>query len=251
VADSVFEGDIQDNPAPALPSPSFTTKTHSLGRPMMQTAGTYRLCYCTFGATIFGSPADCLTPLSYIMDAGELVIEGPDMKTHYTVRAGIQFDLSIFGVRFLHQDRVRVVPIKQKCGMPGANVTDQWVTGEVDGFRYLGGPTVSVWVNLTIFQAGDYHVCWCQGALGTGPRCQSAEDFAVDAGTLEVHGPWYDEQIIQMSVDAWITLEGRGLDSGDRIRIVDYDQKCAASGADTSARLWSPSMACLMDQPIA
>jgi sugar lactone lactonase YvrE len=240
-ANSTFEPDFRTglarNPVSEIPSPSFTKKEYHLGTITASYAGTYRLCYCTFGATIFGVPADCATPMTYIMDAGVLEVDGPDMKNHYVTRAGVPFDLAIYGRMFLHQDRIRLVGADVTCGTPGAETTSVLVkdSSAVDSSRLLGNTTAAIWGPITILATGRFHVCWCPGLLGStvGHMCATGADFNVDAASIDSLGPEFSSGVREfpMSIGASLTLTGRGLDAGDRIRIVNLDQNCGTERA--------------------
>jgi hypothetical protein len=115
-----FSEGFEFNPATEVSSPSFTLKSYELGIPFVQFAGSYRLCYCADGAVIFGKTTACGNPEEFIQEAGILDLSGPDASVQVFARAGVAFEIPLYGLLLSQHDRIRVVAESQQCGLPGA-----------------------------------------------------------------------------------------------------------------------------------
>lgn len=158
-----FSEGFERNPVTEIPSPSFTEKTYSFGIPSMKLASSYRLCFCIKDSVLFGKTIACVQPEDFVQDAGVVHISGPDSSIPLVARAGVPFDLPIYGLLLSQFDRIRIVDDTQVCGLPGAEVTvNATVNADVmvNYQRSLGNVSWCMWRDVVMTVAGQYKVCW-------------------------------------------------------------------------------------------
>ncbi|CAE7199415.1 Nhlrc2 [Symbiodinium natans] len=228
----MFQLGLATNPTVEIPSPSFTRKTYDFGPPSVSRTGTYRLCFCVKDAVVFGQITPCGAAEFFIHDAGTVRIVGPDSRVDDAEvvegMPGRPFALAIFGHELSLFDRVRLVKDSQPCGVPGAEVLADEVQSRsiLNGRRYQGNESFSLWVNVTLRASGSFRLCWCQGAQidGTRLNCTVGEDFRVEAARVNIRGPIQYFGNIRIGSYEEITVKGgqmAGFSSSDRIRLVD------------------------------
>lgn len=242
---------FERNPVPPNPSPSYVTKVFSFGLTNASHSGSFRVCFCTVGANIFGNPTQCTESWSFIMESGMVFVKGPNTVTTQSARAGVKFNLVIYGGGLSRFDRIRVLRYSDSCGVLGANFSTPEVhdppqlydvlARDIDpqenlhGQRLHGNGSYSLWEDIIIDDPGMYRVCWCEGVMEDGltqKTCDLAERFNFPASTIFVQGPAHYNGTVRMDFSDDLTVLGTGLGAGDRIRLVDYDRECGTIDVD-------------------
>lgn len=259
---AALQAGFQTNPGRDTPSPSFTTKSYNLGLATLRAAGTFRLCYCHYGANVFGKRTDCRRAAAFVADVGTLRLEGPQSTPDLGIRtrAGLLFDVFLVGVQLSGNDRIRVVNATQPCGVRGAEVKavqvddgavptpgGSFVGGALSSGRAMGNSSVSLWRDLRILQEGVYRVCWCRGPLDEmfhrRKHCFEGAHFSLEVMSITVDGPISRSAHVKMGMGTQgsVVVRGRGLIAGDRIRIVDPNVTCGSTRAkDFSPAIFTP-----------
>ena len=149
----------------------------SLSGILTSAGGIYRLCWCgSFGCSDSG----------FDVDVGQLQVIGPSHDQHRTCVAGQSCLLNAFIGSALFTDAYYIM---DTCGVPSVpsgfgGVRSADVNSSLSGRSEVTGVTVT-WHERISAVGGTYRICWC----AAGQVCSTAEDFAVDMGTLDFIGP--------------------------------------------------------------
>ena len=173
--------------------------------------GSYRLCWCPGMLASVNSTnrsSNCITS-DFAADAGELFIVGPTRQQEWTCISGQQCSLVGLDAGAAIGDFGQLL-VLDTCGVGG--LLHRWP----DAGRLAQVATGSVSSSLAVSsEGGRYRLCWCaalpypeahclSGSVdnqsscefytgnfsdNSSLPCQTAEDFVVDAGTLDLLGP--------------------------------------------------------------
>ena len=207
--------------------------------------GSYRLCWCPGTlASVNGTNRSihCVTS-DFAADGGELFVLGPTRKQEWTCISGQECSLVGLDAGAAIGDFGQLV-VLQTCGVGG--VLHRWP----DAGRLAEVATSSVTSNLVVSAGGGrYRLCWCaaisysraqcmSGSVDNQSSCefytgnwsdnsslfcQTAEDFAVDMGTLDLLGPsplFQHMTCFSGQACEFHDLEGYNLEQG-RVMVLD------------------------------
>ena len=142
--------------------------------------GTYQLCWCA------ASTFRCNLAESFRVSAGSVTLVGPSTDIQLgTAKLRICVSGNACSVQGLRGQNLQVddrLMLLETCGLQGPSQG----TVPMPSLQANGtGPASPV--NVTVYSAsgGTYRLCWCS----SGSDCNSASDFRVDIGELDMVGP--------------------------------------------------------------
>ncbi|CAL1146831.1 unnamed protein product [Cladocopium goreaui] len=174
------------------------------------------VCYCIGNAGTV-SPAvgkECDVTQDFEFKAGRLHVVGPNARSTFYALAGVPFDLALFGSAFRTTDRIRLIRLNETCGAGGSTSVDDMLPFiRVAGNASLkagigpwdeGSETYQVWLDLSIDEAAELKVCWCNEA-----PCPFDSFFQVEAMYLSVRGPEQKSQVVEYGQPFDLLMEGQ------------------------------------------
>ena len=148
--------------------------------------GTYQLCWCA--ASAFA----CSLAESFRVNAGSLTLIGPSTgsqvpKLRVCISGRICSVQGLLGQNLHEDDQLMLL---DTCGLQGPSQGQPAMPSlQANGTSpaLLSSDSSNLQSNLTVWFAsgGTYRLCWC----ASGSSCNSAPDFRVDIGQLDVVGP--------------------------------------------------------------
>jgi hypothetical protein len=185
------------SPAPRPFRPESDGNTYNFGILTDTTPGQFTMCWASLGQSrVIVEGSEVLDCLEYYFTIGTLTLHGPssvsavDAGTSSAPSAGRSFSVVVLGVGLDTANRISIVDYNVMCGLPlASSSTSALVAGSTATAGSLVSTTSLTWSGLQLQSPGIYRVCWCSGAVYE-TYCNTDTEFNVDAGTLNLHGPY-------------------------------------------------------------
>lgn len=151
---------------------------------------------------------------------------------------GVPCKVTVRGQDLHRLDRLRIVAYWRNCGESG---TSSAVLRGTEAGRAGGDANTSHWTGVMVLRTANYRLCWCE-FHHAGP-CSRNLEFSMPAGQLVVQGPTQGNRYRPLLGRPFsYTVEGLGLTTDDRIRLVSRTQLCGQSGAEQMTKVvWEDS----------